>query len=277
MKTLILDDGEHLHVSVRGSGPPVVLLHEWASSHAVWAPIAVELAHRHTVYAWDARGHGGRPLLGREPPTVGRMARDLRALCAHFGLERPALVGHSMGALTLWQAIADFGCAEIGRLVFIDQSPKLMTDAQWHLGIYGDWSAARNQAFMADLRSDFAETVLRLVAEGHNGRARSQYQANSRGIQRLREALAQLDPEPLITVWDSLGRADYRPVLPGIRVPTLLVYGGASNYYGIETARYVEQAIPGAQLHLFEGADHSPQHADRGRFLAVLGRFLEGG
>ena len=53
------DDGEEIRIQVAGSGPPIVLLHEWASSHRVWEPIAHRLANRFTVYRWDARGHHG--------------------------------------------------------------------------------------------------------------------------------------------------------------------------------------------------------------------------
>ncbi len=277
MKVVTADDGAQLHVSVRGHGPPVVLLHSWAANHDAWGAIGTELAHRFTVHAWDARGHGRSAAAGHAPPVVARMARDVRVLLAHFGLERPTLVAHSMGALTLWQMVADGGCTGIGRVCIIDQSPRLITDDHWQLGIYGDWPAERNRAFMAALRTDFPETVLRLLADGHNEKARHQVASNTRGIQRLRDALARLDPEPLIACWDSLGQADYRPVLPLVTVPTLLVYGTASNYYGSETAHYVADRIPSAALHLFEGADHSPHLAERERFLALLSAFIAEG
>ena len=277
MKIVHTDDGAQIHVSVRGHGPPVVLLHSWAADHTAWGPIATELAHRHTIYAWDARGHGRSAGTGGGPPVVARMARDLRALLAHFGLERPAVVAHSMGVLTLWQMIQDFGCDGIGRVCIIDQSPLLITDDDWRLGIYGDWSDGRNRDYMAAMRADFPGSVLNLLAGGHNAKARHQVEANTPGIQRLREALARLDPEPLVLCWESLGQADYRPVLPAITVPALLIYGTASNYYGTETARYVAGRIPGSTLHLFDGADHSPHHADRKRFLGLLEPFLAEG
>jgi non-heme chloroperoxidase len=50
----------------------------------------------------------------------------------HLGTVRPA-------ARILWESIARHGCAGLGRIVILDQSPKLATDATWQLGIYGDW------------------------------------------------------------------------------------------------------------------------------------------
>ncbi|MEI6559787.1 MAG: alpha/beta fold hydrolase [Rhodospirillaceae bacterium] len=280
MRSITLDDGERLQVAVRGHGPPVVLLHGWATALGIWSRLIDDLARSHTVYAWTARGHGEpHPGSGggREPPVVARMARDLAAVIGHFGLIRPTLVGHSMGALVLWQLIADHGPGAVGRLCLIDQSPRLVTDADWRLGIYGDWSRDRDRAFIDDLRADFAETVLRLIAGGHNEAARDQYRQNGRGIQRLREMLRGRAAEPHIVCWQSLTAADYRPLLPALTMPVMLVYGGVSNYYGPETARYVASRIPGAALHVFDDADHSPHLADRDRFLALLRSFIVGG
>lgn len=47
------------------------------------------------------------------PPTVERMAQDIRSLMAHYDLEYPVLVGHSMGALTVWEYVRQFGCDNI--------------------------------------------------------------------------------------------------------------------------------------------------------------------
>ena len=272
-------DGERLDVVVRGSGPPVLLLHGWSADISSWFRLVEELAAGYTVYAWNARGHGPprhHPGHGSEPPVVTRMATDVVEMIAHFGLERPTLVGHSMGALVAWQTAADYGLGPIGRLCLIDQSPRLMTGEGWRLGIYGDWSAARDALFVEELRADFAEAILRLAAFGRNEAARAAYLGNGKGIQRIRELLQSRDPEPHIVCWQSLTAADYRSLLPALRLPVMLVYGGASNYYGPETLEYVASAIPGAALHVFEGADHSPHLADRPRFLAALRGFIAG-
>jgi pimeloyl-ACP methyl ester carboxylesterase len=198
------------------------------------------------------------------------MARDLENFLAHLALERPLVVGHSMGALTVWEHIRTFGTARFGRLCFVDQSPRLVTDGTWRHGIYGDFDAARSEDFIAQLRADFPEGVLRLAAYGLNDRARRKYEEDSRGWRLAREALRKLPPAPLIAAWESLTAADYRDVLPAIDVPTLLVHGGASNFYTLPTARYVRDAIPGARLLVFDDADHSPHLCAPDRFVRDL-------
>ena len=275
MRTFTASDGQIIHVQVSGEGPPLVLLHEWASNHRVWGGTARRLEDAFTVYRWDARGHADRPLTGRERASVGRMAEDLAELLDHFGLDRPVVVGHSMGGLTAWEYIARHGCARIARLGILDQSPRLMTDGDWRLGIYYDWPAERDAAFIEGLSSDFVETVLKLIALGKNARARERYEAHDDSIARLRAYLALLDPAPLIAIWQSLAAADWRPVLPRISVPTLLIYGSDSNYYGVEAGAYVRDAIPDARLLVYAGADHSPHLAEPDRFAADLRAFAE--
>lgn len=275
------DDGTEIRVQVAGSGPPIVLLHEWGSSHRVWEPIAHRLLDRFTVFRWDARGHHGHgealPSAVPQAVTVERMADDLACLLDHYGLQRPVVVGHSMGALTLWAYVARHGCARLRRVGIIDQSPKLTTNAGWQLGIYGDWPLERDAAFVADLQADFVETVVRLVCCGLNARARRRLEEGHPGIERLRTYLAMLERGPLISVWQSLSRADFRPVLPTLSVPALLVYGGESNYYLPETGIYVRDTLPDARLVTYEGADHSPHIAQPERFAADLAGFAAEG
>lgn len=267
---LLADDGEVLQVYRCGSGPALLLLHGWTANHAAWSPLLALLSDKFTVLRPDARGHGTHQIRVNPRPDVQRLARDVIHILDHFGLKQVAAVGHSMGALTLWQCLRDFGVERFSQLAFIDQSPKLVTDASWQGGIYGDFDADRSAQFVADLALDFAESVLRLGAYGLNDKARATYGRNSSGWRAAREALGQIEPAVAITIWKSLVAADYRDVLPKIHVPTLLAYGTASNFYTGTTARYVANRIPNARLSLYEGADHSPHLADPERFAAEL-------
>lgn len=275
MTHFLADDGEKIHVKISGEGSPLILLHGWTSSSQEWFPFMGELNAKHRVYRWDARGHGGHTLAHDGSATVDRMARDLKNLIDHYSIENATAVGHSMGALTLWQYLRDHGTHGLGKLCLIDQSPKLMTADDWEHGIYGDFGVDRNQQLVGWLGEDFAEGVLKLCALGLNDRAREKYLQNHAGWERSRSALRALNPEPLIHCWNSLTEADYRDVLADIPLPTLLVYGGQSNFYRVETARYVASQIPKAILHIYEGTDHSPHQWQRERFVRELLDFID--
>lgn len=270
MSHFLADDGEKLHVKISGGGPPLVMLHGWTASHQEWFPFLAELNKHHTVFRWDARGHGGHKLLTDTQPTVSRMARDLANLLDHFDLTDVCAVGHSMGALTLWQYLQDYPGSRLGKVCLIDQSPRLLTDENWTHGIYGDFDHRRARSFVSELEQDFAESVLRLGALGLNSRAREKYETNAKGWEKSRGWLRQLEAKPLIACWQSLTEADYRHVLADIRIPALLIYGGESNFYHSSTAHYVRDCIPGAVLHIYEGTDHSPHQWQRERFTKDL-------
>ena len=275
MSHFFADDGAKIHVKISGEGSPIVMLHGWTSSHLEWFPFLGALNPKHRVYRWDARGHGGHPLTNKNAATAQRMAQDLANLLDHYQLENVTAVGHSMGALTLWQYIRDFGTARLGKLCFIDQSPKLLTDASWEHGIYGEFDQNKAQEMMSWLHDDFAEGVLKLTAFGLNQRAKEKYLDGASGWARSRAALQAQDPGPLIDCWTSLTAADYRDVLSQIDVPAMLVYGGESNFYRVETAHYVARQIPNAILHIYEGTDHSPHQWQRERFANELMAFIE--
>lgn len=223
MLHLLADDGEKIHFKTTGDGPPILMLHGWTASHQEWSPFVEQLSHQHRVIRWDARGHGGHHLTRNTPPTVLRMARDLRNLLDHLDLHEVVAVGHSMGALTLWQYIQDYGCDHLAKICFIDQSPKLLTDVEWSNGIYGDFDARRSAEFLTDLEQNFAESVLKLSAFGLNDRARQKYNEGTKGLEKARGWLKALEPSPLIACWKSLAVADYRKTLEQITAVRLII------------------------------------------------------
>lgn len=275
MSHFLADDGEKIHVQIAGEGPPLIMLHGWTASHQEWFPFLAELTPLHQVFRWDARGHGGHALSRATEPTAQRMAQDLANLIEHYQLEGITVVGHSMGALTLWQYLRDFGSGRLAKVCFIDQSPKLLTDSTWEHGIYGAFNGDQAEQLLQLLEDDFAEGVLKLTAFGLNQRARQKYLDNAKGWERSRTALRAQVAKPLIACWQSLTAADYRDVLRQIDIPAMLVYGGESNFYRRETAHYVANQIPNAVLHIYEGTDHSPHQWQRERFIRDLMDFIE--
>lgn len=273
MEVLLAPDGTPIHYVSLGHGRPIIFLHGWTAESREWLPYAAELADQFNVFCWDARGHGDHDIAPDCDTHIARMASDLDHLISHHQLSDVVLVGHSMGALTAWQYIRDYGTDALAGLCVIDQSPKLQTDSEWQEGVYGDFSEQHNDRFMARLEEDFAEGVLELVALGNNQRSRENYENNSRGFQKMREYLQKLPAPQLIHAWHSLSREDYRDVLPRIDVPALLVYGDESQFYSQPLARWVAAQIPSSELFIYEDADHSPHLWHRDRFIYQLRKF----
>ncbi|WP_425101750.1 alpha/beta fold hydrolase [Tropicibacter sp. S64] len=92
-----------------GSGPPVLLLHGFPQTRAMWAGIAPVLAEHYTVIAADLRGYGGsgKPK-GMENYSFRAMAADMAALMSGLGFERFHLIGHDRGGRTAHRLALDF-------------------------------------------------------------------------------------------------------------------------------------------------------------------------
>ena len=268
------DDGETLRVWRHGeSGPAIVFLHGWTASHLEWSPFVHALERGHRVYRWDARAHGGPPPTTDTVATAARMARDLDQMIDTLGLAGACFVGHSMGSLTLWQYLRDHGSGKIGRLCFIDQSPRLGTDDDWKLGIFGDFPPERSARITRSFRDDFAEGVLRFTAYGLNAAARAGYEANGRGWQRLRDYLRGLPAEALVACWEDLANVDFRDVIPAIDRPTLVIANDQDYAHPLAYARELAALIPGARLDVITSKTVDPALYTR-EFTAALARFL---
>lgn len=79
-----------------GDGPPLVLLHGAGGNLAQLGPLAERLRARHRVVALDLRGHG---LSGDGPWSVDAALADVEAVVAALALDRPAVVGVSLGGM----------------------------------------------------------------------------------------------------------------------------------------------------------------------------------
>jgi len=99
--------GAVLHVRVGGSGPAVVLLHGFADTGDMWAPIAQVLVKDHTVIVPDLRGMGlsNHPSGGYDKKT---QAQDIAQIMDTFHVEQAQLVTHDIGNMVGYSLAAQF-------------------------------------------------------------------------------------------------------------------------------------------------------------------------
>ncbi|MGZ5715441.1 MAG: alpha/beta fold hydrolase [Caldimonas sp.] len=108
-----------------GSGPPLVVLHGLFGSSGNWRGVARELAATHTVISVDLRNHGASPWA--DSMDYVEMAEDVLQLIDRLGLQRPTLIGHSMGGKVA-MALALRHPGRIGRLIVVDIAPVSYAD-----------------------------------------------------------------------------------------------------------------------------------------------------
>jgi haloacetate dehalogenase len=107
-----IDTGEaEIHVRRGGSGPPLLLLHGYPQTHAMWHRIAPRMADAFTVVAPDLRGYGrsSKPATtdDHEPYSKRAMARDQVAVMGALGHERFAVCGHDRGGRCAYRLALD--------------------------------------------------------------------------------------------------------------------------------------------------------------------------
>jgi haloacetate dehalogenase len=109
-----------------GAGAPVLLLHGYPQTHAIWHRVAPVLAERFTVVCPDLRGYGdsGKPHSdeSHEPYSKRAMAQDQLELMRALGFERFALVGHDRGARVARRLALDHP-ESVSRLAILDIVP----------------------------------------------------------------------------------------------------------------------------------------------------------
>ncbi|MCU0490740.1 MAG: alpha/beta hydrolase [Chloroflexaceae bacterium] len=111
-----------------GSGPPVLLLHGYPQTHAIWHMVAPELARHFTVVAMDLRGYGdsSKPFGTPDHATYSKraMAQDGIAVMQALGFNTFAVVGHDRGARVGHRMALD-APERVTRLAVLDIAPTL--------------------------------------------------------------------------------------------------------------------------------------------------------
>jgi N-formylmaleamate deformylase len=241
-------------------GPPLLLLHGIGSRGVSWWPVLDALAAHTRPIALDLRGHGAsaKPETGYLLPDY---ARDLAAVVAALGLERPAILGHSLGALVAleWAKTDHLLAAAL-----ILEDPPLRPQPSILQGFDG-WLALRSlpveqaAAYYRSEHPDWTEEDCRRRAESITATAESVF------------AELRTEAEVLLEAGD-----DRIGALPPIAAPTLLVHGDAdagSLTLPADVARFTA-AVPGSQVARIPGAPHNVHQEFPDAFLDAVIPFL---
>ena len=273
---LTLPSGEAISVQVAGTGRPVLMIHGLGGSHHDWDDAVEVLAHQHRIHRFDLLGHGERADAAR-PASLQEMARDVAHVIDGLQLERPLLVGHSMGALVVMRYLQDHGAQGIAGVCLIDQSPRITNDDQWRLGLFGSLTRTQLQGTLKRLRGDFVDTITtefiaKLAPLKNAGSPDALIGRLARWL--VAKLAGHCGAERVISMLESLAEADFRDVIAKLSVPTMVVLGGASPHYGsVPLDQYYRDALPDGTVRLYKEAAHSPHRQEASRFAADLAAF----
>ena len=140
-------NGISLYYESHGAGRPMILLHGGLGSGEMFGPLLPALAEGHQVIAVDLQGHGRTADIDR-PISVELMADDIAALIEHLGLEKPDLVGYSLGGGVAFHTAVRHP-ELVGRLVMVSVNIRRNAIYAEMLGQQGQMNAAAAE-FMKD-------------------------------------------------------------------------------------------------------------------------------
>jgi haloacetate dehalogenase len=124
----IRTSGATINLVHGGEGPPVLLLHGYPETHAMWHRVAPALARDYTVVCADLRGYGDsskpKGLPDHSNYSKRAMAKDMTEVMTRLGHRKFHLVGHDRGARVAHRLARDHG-SRVRSLTVLDISPTL--------------------------------------------------------------------------------------------------------------------------------------------------------
>ncbi|EFH85063.1 alpha/beta fold hydrolase [Ktedonobacter racemifer] len=246
MRTVISKDGTPIAFDQSGQGPALILVAGALTTRADMSSLSAHLAPHFSVFAYDRRGRGESE--DSVPYAVEREVEDLEALIIEAG--GPAFVfGHSSGAALALEAAVQLG-ENIQKLAMYEAPYNDASEAKlaWKAYIY-----QLTQALASDRRGDAVALFMQYV-----GMPAEQIEA-----MRQSPAWPRLEAIAPTLAYDHtaiLGKDGSVPIERAVqvRVPTLIMNGGASYPFMYETARALSKAMPHGQLRTLEGQGHGP-------------------
>jgi len=209
-------DGATVHYTRMGrsGGRALLLLHGFSDAGQCWLRLAADLAADYDIVMPDAAGHG-RTSPAAPGGSPGRSVADVVGLIDALGLERPVLIGHSMGAATAAR-VAGEAPGYVGGVVLEDPPWRDGTWSPPTTDAAGSRAPLRSPAWDTWLRSlkDLSPAERRLAAD----RERPEWAVEERGpwieakAQFNLDALAKMSiPDP--QAWREVARRITRPAL----------------------------------------------------------------
>lgn len=251
-----------LHARDTGSGRPVVLLHAFPLSSAMWLAQREQLGATCRVVTPDLRGFGGSPLGGDEP-SLDASADDVAALLDALGLDRVVLGGLSMGGYVVMSFLRRHA-ERVAAVVLADTKA----------GADSPEARANRERIAAAMNADPDSTVV--VDEVLPTLLGETTTAERPLVTGRVKALVQAAPAGAVA-WAQramAARPDSFDTLRALDVPTLVVVGAEDVLSPPDEARAMADAVTGAQLEILPRAGHLTAMECPEAFNASLEKFV---
>jgi N-formylmaleamate deformylase len=254
-------DGVSIHYYRTGTGtlPPLVLAHGFSDNGLCWTRVARALESEFDIVMVDARNHG---LSDTAPAELLVMAGDLAAIISSLELQKPALLGHSMGA----SMVAELASLhpELPSRIVLEDPPWTKHEGKEHEGDAEKRSAGFRQ-YLASLASMTHEQILQFSHKQHPTWHDEDRPAWADSKKQVREA-----------AMDGLALGKWKAAVEKIQCPALLVYadGETDGIVKEEIAEAISSANPNFSCKHIADAGHNTRREQFNRYVSAVHPFL---
>ena len=274
--TFTVPGGVTLWYEVRGggSGRPLVMVnggpgfdHEYVLCSDAWDT----LAKKRRVVFYDQRGNGRSSALTKEQScTLADQIADLEALREQLHAGTIDLLGHSWGGY-LVMAYANRHPDRVAHLLIVDSAAPKWSDTDFIFKyIFPEGIDRQGVLDFADALGDSASgkeslaEYLRMLFVSE--RKRDEFMARADRYRYTRSVNETLNTD--------LAKYDMWPLLPSLKMPTVVMTGRYDINVAPSTAWKIHKAIPGSRWEVFEKSGHLPYFEEPDKFVRVVEDFL---
>jgi pimeloyl-ACP methyl ester carboxylesterase len=241
--SLVTDQGI-VHYETYGRGRPVLLLHGWLGSWALWRDTIEVLGREFKTYSLDFWGFGSSSPTGDDMTfSVANFVELVYQFMDRLGIRRAPLLGHSMGGtVSLGVAIK---YPERVVKVGVVGSPINGSSLNWLLKASGYQAVAR--LFF------IAPPAVKLFLSGY-----AYFMANDgrRMSKMITEDFSQVSVNSFFESIGTLRQTDLRPRLGEITMPTLGIYGRKDIIVHPNQHSVLAAGVSHAHIHFFQNSGH---------------------
>lgn len=254
-------NGISFNYRIDGDGPPLVMMHGFATGLYIWDGVLKRLAERFKVFRYDHRGFGESDAPSG-PYQIQTFVDDLLALLDHFGLKKVDLVGHSIGGRTALLFTLQHG-NRVNRLYLCD-------------GAGAPPPGALHEMFITLkklVRSDGMEAVFE--HELFASFVFAEAWKKGPGRDEARRRMTKLSPDVFCAVADAiLATPNMLDRLNEVSVPTW-VCAGEHDAGPMAFNKTCESAIPNCTRTVISGCGHFPMVDAADSFISQFEAFVD--
>ena len=241
----------------------LVMAHGSSDDALCWTNLAREFQDRYDIVMFDARGHGlSDPPTPSDPPDV--QVEDLAGLIRELKLDRPILMGHSMGSSSVARFAAKY--PDVARAVILED-PGLVRPATPAAGAAAQTPEQRRATILARNNATEEQLVAGCMKNSPKwGQSECEFWAPSKRRHHPLTVAMVPPASPLPPVSE---------LFPKITVPTLILKADAQGDLRKQNEEVARRLPRGKIVHV-EGAGHNVRRENRARTIEVMKAFLSG-